>query len=309
MISDGARYTVSHQEALEILATSVQRFSTSFRWPGGYTVDNLLTQLLAHNFLEILGDEVSFWHASFRDYFAALAIIRLPENQITKHVQDRKWFSITAFVGGLLPNPRFVRDTLVHQALDDTDDSGWPVHALSLMGSDTTGDIIKVCSVPTDIRTLLLAERVLADRDFKGTGIFHDAWEMLEYPPIEEPDWDLIGIERVSQMYKSVMLELSTGNYIQAAQWCKALYDYLDSFNPNPRDIVGPELSSKNVRNFDDFCQKLRTNQLSRATLLTFCHNTTLRASLPYLEEIFLTTEDPELRHEAHLAIQCVERN
>jgi len=269
----------------------------------------LLSQLLTHNFLGSLDDEVSFWHASFRDYFAALAVLRLPEEQIVKHAEDREWASITAFVGGLLDKPDPVSDALVCQALDDIDDSGWPVHTLGLMGSDTTSDIILACSRPTDIRTLQLAEGVLADRGFKGVDIFHDTWEMLECPPVEEPDWDLIGIERVSEMYESVMLALSAGNLAQALQWHNELYRYLDSFNPQPQDIIEPWLSPDGIGNLDDFRHKLRAGHLSRTALLAFCRNTTSRASLPYLEEITLTTEDPELRREAQLAVQCIKRN
>ena len=309
MVSDGARYAISRQETLEILAASVQRFSTSFRWPGGSTVDDLLTQLLVHSFLELVDDEVSFWHASFRDYFAALAVLRLPEEQIVKRAEGREWASITAFVGGLLENPRPVRDALVRRALDDIDDSGWPVYTLGLMGSDTTNDIIRACSRPTDIRTLQLAERVLTDRGFEGVGIFHDTWEMLEYPPIEEPDWDLIGIEQVSQMYESVMLALSADALTWALQRHNELYRYLDSFNPKPQDVIEPWLSLDGISDLDDFCHKLRAGQLSQAALLAFCRNTTSRASLPYLEEIILTTEDPRLRCEAQLAAQSVKRS
>jgi len=309
MVSDGNRYAISRQEAMEILTDSAQTFRKRLRWPRDCTVDDLLSQLLTHNFLGLLDDEVSFWHASFRDYFAALAVLRLPEEQIVKRAEDREWASITAFVGGSLENPRPVRDALVCRALDDIDDSGWPVYALGLMSSDTTNDIIRACSRPTDIRTLQLAERILADREFEGAGIFHDTWEMLEYPPVEEPDWDLIGIERVSQMYESVMLALSAGALTQALQRHKELYRYLDSFNPQPQDIVEPWLSPDSIGDLDDFRRRLRAGQLSRAALLAFCRNTISRASLPYLEEIILTIEDPELRREAHLAAQCIKRN
>ena len=309
MVNDGNRYAIARQEAMEILTDSAQAFRKRLRWPRDCTVDDLLSQLLTHNFLGSLDNEVSFWHASFRDYFAALAVLRLREEQIVKHAEDREWASITAFVGGLLDKPDPVSDALVRRALDDIDDSGWPVHTLSLIGSDTTSDIIRACSLPTDTRTLQLAERILADRGFEGVSIFHDTWEMLEYPPLEEPDWDLIGIERVSKMYESVMLALSAGNLAQALQWHNELYRYLDSFNPQPQDIIEPWLSPDGIGDLDDFRHKLRAGQLSRTALLAFCRNTTSRASLPYLEEITLTTEDPELRREAQLAVQSIKRN
>jgi hypothetical protein len=306
MVSDGGRYAISSGEALDVFKLSARRFSDEFRWPGGYTVDDLLNQLLAHNFLELLEGEVSFWHASFRDYFATLTVIDLPEEEIVKHAESREWAGVTAFVGGLVQNPQPVRDALVRRALDDIDDSAWPVYTLSLMGSDTTSDIIQACSVPTNIRTQFLAERILADRGFEGVGIFRDTREMLEYPPIEEPDWDSIGFEKICKMYENVMLALSAGDIGRARQRHDELYRYLESFNPQPQEVIEPWLSSNGIRDLYDFRQKLIANQLSEAALLAFCRNTTSWASLPYLEEIFLLTEDSELRREAHLGVQCV---
>jgi hypothetical protein len=212
MVSNGGRYTMPLSETLEILKDSAGRFSGEFRWPGGCTVDDLLNQLLIHNFLMLLSGEVSFWHTSFRDYFAALAVVDLPEKEVVYYAQSREWAGVTAFVGGLLPDPRPVRDALVGHALDDIDDSAWPVYTLSLMGSNTTGDIIRACSVPLNVETLQLAERLLKDRGFEGVNVFHNVWELLEYPPIEEKDWALVGIEEVSDMYENIMLALSAGN-------------------------------------------------------------------------------------------------
>jgi hypothetical protein len=309
MVSDENRYTISHQEALQVLQISAQQFSVALRWPGGCTVDELLDQLLIHNFLELQGDDVSFWHASFRDYFAALAVLRLLEEQIVEHAKSQEWLLVFSFVGGLLEDPTPVRDALVQRAQEDLDDAYGPVYALGLMGQDTTSDIIRACSRPVDVHTQQLAETLLASRGFAGTEIFAGTWMMLQYLPIEEPDWDEIGINRVLQMYESVMLALSLEDLDEAHRSQQRLYRYLDSFNPKPDDIVDPWLSCYDIDDLDDFCQKLRAGRLAQAALLDFCRNTVSAFSLPYLESVFLTTEDYELRQEAHQAIQSVLRH
>ncbi len=296
MVSNGGRYTATVNETLEIFKESAERFSVKFRWPGGCT-------------LVLLSGEVSFWHASFRDYFAALAVVDLSEKEIVHYAQSREWAGVTSFVGGFLPNPRPVRDALVDHTLDSVDDSTWPVYTLSLMGNDTTGDIIRACSVPMSVNVLHLAERVLADRGFEGLDTLHSTWELLEYPVLEEPDWDLIGIEEIQEMYKNVMLALSTGNLAQAKKRRDGLYHFIESLSSRPEEAVKPWLSAEGITNLRDFRKKLEAGQVNRVALLAFCRNTTSRASFPYLEEIFLTTEDAELRQEAHRAIQCVIRS
>jgi hypothetical protein len=183
------------------------------------------------------------------------------------------------------------------------------VYTLSLMGSNTTGDIIRACSVPLNVETLQLAERLLKDRGFEGVNVFHNVWELLEYPPIEEKDWALVGIEEVSDMYENIMLALSAGNIAQAKKRSNKLYRYFESLRRSSEELVEPLLSAEGITNLGDFRRKFKAGQVSRVALLAFCRNTISRAGFPYLQEIFLLTEDAELRREAQLAIQCLIRS
>lgn len=65
--------------------------------------DEILRQLFASRFLIKVGEQVSFWHKSFRDYFAALEIVEIftrePEEFVNQYVTERWEGSILFFVG------------------------------------------------------------------------------------------------------------------------------------------------------------------------------------------------------------------
>jgi hypothetical protein len=88
-----------------------------------------------------------------------------------------------------------------------------------------------------------------------------------------------------------------------------AIYRYFESLRRSSEELVEPLLSAEGITNLGDFRRKFKAGQVSRVALLAFCRNTISRAGFPYLQEIFLLTEDAELRREAQLAIQCLIRS
>ena len=71
--------------------------------------DTIKEQLLASHILIKVGTQVSFWHKSFRDYFAALELLKLfsrdPEEFVKRYATERWEESILFFVGIMVSSP------------------------------------------------------------------------------------------------------------------------------------------------------------------------------------------------------------
>ena len=130
MVVDGKGYSISGKETRNILQGAIQGFKDNHRWSNDHNVYDLMKQLLFHNFLEAFGDEIYFWHASFRDYFAASFVVdNLPKEKAIEYAVNKDWFLVTAFIGGLLPTneAKEIRLALVDKSLKSktVDDAYW----------------------------------------------------------------------------------------------------------------------------------------------------------------------------------------
>ncbi|MBC2696677.1 MAG: NACHT domain-containing protein [Desulfobacteraceae bacterium] len=87
----------------EIFETLFMKGRTNYK---SYTYV-ILNQLYSHNILIKSRSEVSFWHKSFRDYFAALELIKLysnDPNHIDKYISEQ-WEESLIFFSGLINDP------------------------------------------------------------------------------------------------------------------------------------------------------------------------------------------------------------
>lgn len=281
-----------------------------------------MDQLLTHNFLDLLGDEVSFWHSSFRDFFAARLVAELTTEQILELVTSSDWALVTSFLSGLLPDSRPLRETLVEASLkgETLDETYWPIETLGLMGNDTTTDILRAISEPSFIPVHALAGNILRNRRFEGAQIFDYVFGLLwmmddvsmgDIDPDEVDEWmpgfTQMDIDALRSFYKKIMLALSKGNIDNAQRYEKRLTNYLESLTESERKL-DQRLLSKGVDTLNDFRYELNLGHFSEEELLDFCRNTLLESSLPFLETVFLSTEAPRLRTEARLAIQSIAR-
>ncbi len=322
MVRDGNAFSLSRQNLLAILKDIVSDLDSAHLWSRKHTVYDLMRQLLAHNFLDSFADEVSFWHASFRDFFAARFVARLHLEQVIAHATKRDWALVTAFLGGLLPDAQPVCEALMNASLESESlaDAYWPIETLGLMGSDTTREIIRAISEPSYIEVHNLAGSILQSRRFKGAEIFNHVFGMLGMldaisqgdMTLEDvqgwlPDPELIDFKAFNSLYTQVMLALSDGNVAVAEQYEKKLFDYLDSLVQAGEELDG-WLLSRGINTTNDFYCALRFRHLSKKDLHSFCRNTLLSSSTRFLEVLLWFTEDADLRREASLAIQCLIR-
>lgn len=312
MYMRGDTYSLSNQEGLLILRETASELQQSFRWPAAYTVDSLLDQLRAHNFLMSHRDTIEFWHPSFRDYFAALHLLRLPLEDMLHHIALLDKPILAAFVGGLSVEEESVQEAIqeavVQVGFEDYDRVGTVIQVLNLMGHHTTRAIIRVCSGIPAPHARYEAEAILTERKFEHLDIFRATCELIENPPIEEPDWDQIGIDIVQDGFKDIMLALSDNDAATAREMYWNVYNYLDSFNPPPAAIVEPWLVLDGVKDFSDFCRAFEKGELDEGQLIFFCRHTMSRASIPYLEVIRENTSNSLLRLEASLAFHSLSR-
>lgn len=319
MVVDGKGYSVSRKETRNILQGAIQGFKDNHRWSNNHNVYDLIKQLLFHNFLEAFGDEINFWHASFRDYFAASFVVdNLPKEQVFEYAINKDWSLVTAFIGGLLPTneAKEIRRTLVSKSLKSktVDDAYWPVEILGLMGDDTTNEIIEVISRPSVDPVLYLAAGILNDRIFPGKVIFEDALNTIltlhdgYYDEIWEynnwiPNINLVYSYYFYSTYTNIMLALSV-NDVTRAEMYQARIDDLFGW---PEHYIDQWLFQR-VSGFEDFRHKLRNGKFNRKDLREFCRNTIHLSSIPYLEEILWNAQDKKISTEANIAIQCLIR-
>ena len=78
--------------------------------------DEILRQLFKSHILIQVGTQVSFWHKSFRDYFAALELVeafqREPEEFMNQYATER-WEGAILFFVGIMDNPSDFVDRLI----------------------------------------------------------------------------------------------------------------------------------------------------------------------------------------------------
>ena len=110
----GKEYSVKIKEvkAEEIICNLLKEGRRDYKELG----DTIKEQLLASHILIKVGSQVSFWHKSFRDYFAALELVELfsrdPKEFVKRYATER-WEDSILFLVGIMEDPSDFVDRLV----------------------------------------------------------------------------------------------------------------------------------------------------------------------------------------------------
>lgn len=112
MIEKGNSVKIKEEKAEEIIYSLLKEGRRDYKELG----DTIKEQLLASHILIKVGTQVSFWHKSFRDYFAALELLKLfsrdPEEFVKQYVTKR-WEESILFLVGIMDDPSDFVDRLV----------------------------------------------------------------------------------------------------------------------------------------------------------------------------------------------------
>ena len=104
MIKHGDSVKIEEDKAREIIDNLFREGRASYK----DLRDEILRQLFLHNILVKHGSQVSFWHKSFRDYFAALELMdffsKEPEG-FMKHCVAKEWENPIIFLAGIMDDP------------------------------------------------------------------------------------------------------------------------------------------------------------------------------------------------------------
>lgn len=320
MIADGYGYTIEQDSVFNLLTKLVnEHLIKQHIWSSSkHNIADLLEQLLIHNLLEMLDNEVSFWHASFRDFFAAKYIVNLDSSleEAAACASKQEWSLVTAFLDGLLPDSYPVREVLVSIHSNVLEHAYWPIETLRLIGNDTTQYIIEAISHYNFHDGMMLAGELLWERDFAGKEIFTDVVNLLsnlEYEPeiylefdnrVDIGYFNFNDFSFFEEQYSSLLTALSTEDVDRAKKYRDKMYDFISSFQEQDQWLLSRKIFSTN-----DFELKLKLGLWSLPELKEFCMNTNLRTSIPYLELIIRKTEIFSLRLEAILAVESIKRS
>ncbi len=131
-----SNYAISENDVVSKLSEITKHESVNF------SSINLLDELVASGMLRKDGDSYTFWHASFREYFASeLLIDRIRKGQtISEFVLDSAWEQVVMFTYGLIDNSSEMRKLLFEVLRDDL-----YLYTRCLM-SPSTGLVIPVAS-------------------------------------------------------------------------------------------------------------------------------------------------------------------
>ncbi len=322
MVIEDIGYSISQNDLLPLLSEFIDEQRRINRWPQ-QTVDDLLGQLLAFNLLEAVQDNISFWHPSFRDYFAALKIANIKWEQLTTFVQDKKWAAVTVFLGGLLNNPRDLYQLLSEVSIKGRtpDEALWPINILKITGNDTTPYILKIASelglISDEQIYLYSLQEILSERDYKGKSIVSSALDLLtslDQVMSGDIDWkdyddgfelELVDVNTVNTLFKQTLLAVYEGDLTQALVYQTRLAKYIeDTFESGHR--LDDWFTTRNIRNVNDFQAALLSHVFGPSELKDLIRNTVLRSSRPFLQSIIDVSHDAILMREAQLAIVCI---
>jgi len=104
MIEEGNAVTIEECALKTVFDSCFQNGRTGYK----DTRDEVYRQLLSSNILVKYGSKVSFWHKSFRDYFAAYQLKQVYANKkrfFWKHCVTQEWAESLIFFVGLLDSP------------------------------------------------------------------------------------------------------------------------------------------------------------------------------------------------------------
>ncbi len=317
MIENGSVYELTRQETENILIGFVQNLDKQFQWSRQNTIEDLLEQLSIHNFLEIFQDRISFWHSSFRDYFAAKYLI--DESSETKwgYIESKQIPLFSSFVLGFSPQDDAIRKKLVHYALFEND-AHWANDALRVLDSNTTNELILEAAKNTDLEILSTLIDLLQGRRFWGYRVLNELFqtEVIIYDINEGyyetedyedwfPDPDSINYAYYYELRKKILTSLGHQKSETANDLVKELKAYLENLRIL-NNTLDNWLLSRQVQTVDDFRHHLKKKRFPPSELRDFCRNTSTKSSLIFLEEIMNAKAYSDLRIDAFLAIQCI---
>jgi len=112
MIAEGDSVKIEEKKAEEIIYRLLKEGRRDYKELG----DTIKEQLLASHILIKVGTQVSFWHKSFQDYFAALELLKLfsrdPEDFVKRYATER-WEESILFLVGIMDEPSDFVDRLI----------------------------------------------------------------------------------------------------------------------------------------------------------------------------------------------------
>ncbi len=112
MVVEGDFVKIEEGKAKEIIDDVIKEGRTNYK----DIRDELLRQLFKSHILIKVGTELSFWHKSFRDYFAALELVEIfqrdPEELMNQYATER-WEGAILFLVGIMDDPSDFVDRLI----------------------------------------------------------------------------------------------------------------------------------------------------------------------------------------------------
>ncbi|MCB8937445.1 MAG: hypothetical protein H6655_03450 [Ardenticatenaceae bacterium] len=320
MESYGFGNTIDRLEAINVFLREAQVLEKEFLWSNNNTLIDVTSQLLAHNLLEESNESISFWHASFRDYFTALYVSKFKIDEIIKFAIENGNSQIIAFLGGMLSNASPLVDHLIEK-IHKSNNPYEPVNlleALGLMGNKFTKEIIRAISEPNYYEVHTLGNHLLEPRKFEGkailddvlgTNIFIHELELgyIDFEQVEDfPDLDKIDFSVYHQLYRITLKAIYSGDLSLAKKGQEKLNNYI--YSRIEEKTVDNWLKFSELSDIYIFRDSLIREKINSSELIEFCRNTIWHSSIPFLESIVEITEDSNLRVEAKTAIECIIR-
>jgi len=176
MIDHGSAYELTRRETEDILVEFIQALDNQFRWSRQNNISDLLEQLSIHNFLNLFQDRISFWHSSFRDYFAAKYLIDESSETKWDYIESKQIPLFSSFVLGFSSQDEVLRKKLVHYALFG-DDIYWASDALVVLDSNTTYDLILEASENKNFEVFNTLMYLLEGRSFEGYEALNELYQ------------------------------------------------------------------------------------------------------------------------------------
>lgn len=320
MVSENNSFHLSKEKAIEVLTKEARKLDERLLWPTNQTVLAVLEQLYSQNLLVVEENVVSFWHASFRDYFCALYVLKASGSELIEYAKNPANTAIVAFLGGMVRDPAPLVECLIKNAQESENHEVRmsSVAAIARMGTRFTHEIIRAIIPLDDIFLIEQAYYALLNRSFNGDDLCipilerileetlfgYDGVYHIEPNSIHDvPDvWAIIN--NFERMILSAVAKQDIG---YAKEIDNKLERYLDSLT-SEEGAYDFWLTTRGFQDVEMFLEALKNGGVEEIKLQEFCRNTTLWTSLPYVRIIRDNTDNDRTRLEANLAVQCLER-
>lgn len=320
MVSQNDSFHLSKQKAIEVLTTEARKLDERLLWSTNQTVLAILEQLYSQNLLVVEENVISFWHASFRDYFCALYVSKASESEIIEYAKNPANTSVVAFLGGMVRDPAPLVECLVKNAQEGENHEVRmsSVAAITRMGTRFTHEIIRAIIPLDDIFLIEQAYYALVNRSFNGDDLCIPILERMVEETIFgydggyhiEPNssHDVPDVWAVINNFERMILSaVAKQDIAHAKEIDNKLEKYLNSLK-SEEDAYDFWLISRGFQDVEMFLEVLKNGGVEEIKLQEFCRNTTLWTSLPYVRIIRDNTDNDRTRLEAGLAVQCLER-